>query len=162
MHYVFNAAEVFDVAVQIERNGVTFYRKAAQYAPDDAFREELLGLAEMEEEHVAHFTQLKQELIGEQTAAEWFDPDGEAARYLEAFAEGNVFNITDDASKALTEQPTVRDILTFAIERERDSIIFYVGVREMVPKKLGRDKIDRIIKEEMSHVALLNRKLQEL
>ena len=162
MHYAFNAAEVFDVAIQIELNGVAFYRKAAQYASDEAFRKELLDLGEMEQEHVADFTKLKQDLIGEQGEAEWFDPDGEAARYLEAFAEGNVFNVTDDASKALTEQPTVRDILDFAIERERDSIMFYVGVKELVPKKLGRDKIETIINEEMSHIVLLNRKLRRL
>lgn len=162
MHYAFNAAEVFDVAIQIERNGVAFYRKAAQYASDEAFRKELLDLAEMEQEHEADFTKLKQDLVGDQTDAEWFDRDCEAARYLEAFAAGNVFNVTDDASKALTEQPTVRDILTFAIERERDSIMFYVGVKELVPKKLGRDKIEAIIKEEMSHIVLLNRKLRRL
>ena len=162
MRYVFNAAEVFDVAIQIERNGVAFYRKAAQYVPDDAFRKELLDLAEMEDEHVVSFTKLKQELVGDQTDADWFDPDSEAARYLEVFAAGNVFNVTDDASKALTEQPSARDILTFAIERERDSIMFYVGVKGLVPKKLGTDKIDRIIEEEMGHVVLINRRLRQL
>ena len=162
MQYAFNAAEVFDVAIQIELNGVAFYRKAAQYASDEAFRKELLDLGEMEQEHVARFTELKRDLIGEHGDAEWFDPDGEAARYLEAFAAGNVFNVTDDASKALTEQPSARDILNFAIERERDSIMFYVGIKELVPKKLGRDKIEAIIKEEMGHIVLLNRKLRRL
>ena len=123
MHYAFNAAEVFDVAIQIELNGVAFYRKAAQYASDEAFRKELLGLGEMEQEHVARFTELKRDLVGEQGEAEWFDPAGEAARYLEAFAAGNVFNVTDDASKALTEQPSARDILDFANEAGVDLIV---------------------------------------
>ncbi len=162
MSMIFNASEVFDVAIQIEQNGIEFYSNAAQRASDDATRQLLLDLAGMEEEHEATFFELKAALVGEQTEADWFDPDGEALRYLQAFAEGNVFNLTDDASQAVTELPTLRDILTFAIERERDSIIFYVGIKEMVPKKLGADKIERIIKEEMNHVALLSERLRGL
>ena len=154
--------EVFDAAIQIERRGYDFYRKAAKATSDKVFQKELAALSKMEKGHAAVFTKLKEELAGGKKETKQSASSKEAARYLEAFAAGTVFNITDDASLALSELPTVHDILIFAIGRERDSILFYVGMREMISDKSGIEKISRIIKEEMDHVALLNRKLQAL
>ena len=162
MDYLFSASELFDVAIEIEKYGYTFYRQAAEFTQDEAFGRQLLELADMEIRHEATFTQMKKDLVAQQTDVDWFDPDGEAVQYLRAFAEGNVFNITLDASKALSEQTSAEDILRFAIDRERDSVMFFVGLMELVPKHLGRDKIGHIIKEEMAHVAMLNRKIEEL
>jgi rubrerythrin len=54
---------------------------------------------------------------------------------------------------------TMKDILKAAIGAEKDSIVFYLGMKELVPAKLGKDKIDDIIKEEMSHIRLLSARL---
>ena len=40
--------------------------------------------------------------------------------------------------------------------------MFYSGIRDMVPARLGRDKIDEIIREEVSHVAMLEKQLASL
>ena len=155
-------AEVFDAAIQIERGGYDFYRKAAKATSDKVFQKELVTLSKMEKGHAAVFTKLKERLAEDKKETKQSASSKEAARYLESFAADNVFNTTDDASLALSELPTAHDILTFAIGRERDSILFYVGLREMISDKSGIESIDRIIKEEMGHVALLNRKLQAL
>ena len=42
---------------------------------------------------------------------------------------------------------------------EKDSIVFYLGVRDAMPEELGRDKVQMIIREEMRHVAILSDKL---
>jgi len=52
--------------------------------------------------------------------------------------------------------------LKMAIGVERDSIAFYVGLKEAVSRKAGKDKVDDIIKEEMGHIVTLNEKLQDL
>ncbi|MBT7259953.1 MAG: rubrerythrin, partial [Desulfobacula sp.] len=46
-----------------------------------------------------------------------------------------------------------------AIQAEKDSIIFYLGMKEIVPEKSGKAKIDDIIKEEMSHIRIIAQKL---
>jgi len=56
----------------------------------------------------------------------------------------------------------VEDILQMAIGLEKDSIVFYLGMKEMVPERLGRGKIDGIIKEEMRHVNDLSREFETL
>ena len=42
---------------------------------------------------------------------------------------------------------------------EKDSIVFYLGMKEIVPENLGKTKIDQIIKEEMAHIKLLSKEL---
>jgi rubrerythrin len=53
-------------------------------------------------------------------------------------------------------------ILKAAIEAEKDSIVFYLGMKNAVPEDLGRTRLDDIIKEEMNHVRLLSRELVKL
>ena len=50
----------------------------------------------------------------------------------------------------------LESIINTAIGLEKDSIVFYLGIRKLVPKAMGIDKIDDIIREEMSHVAILS------
>jgi rubrerythrin len=51
------------------------------------------------------------------------------------------------------------EILKSAIEAEKDSIVFYLGMKEAVPQNLGRDRIEAIIKEEMGHIQMLTKHL---
>ena len=50
-------------------------------------------------------------------------------------------------------------ILKAAILAEKDSIVFYLGMKDLVPGELGQSHLDNIIKEEMSHINLLSRRL---
>jgi len=54
------------------------------------------------------------------------------------------------------------DILQTAIGLEKDSVVFYLGMKDAIPQRLGRSKIDGIIKEEMGHIATLSRELETL
>jgi len=45
---------------------------------------------------------------------------------------------------------------------EKDSIVFYVGIKEAIPPDWGKAKIDAIIREEMGHISLLDDKLSSL
>ncbi len=48
MSITFNAFEIFEMAEQIERNGVKFYRKAAEIFTDRDISQTLLEFADME------------------------------------------------------------------------------------------------------------------
>lgn len=156
----FNADEVFEMAEEIERNGGRFYRKAAGKFP--ALRKLLLDLAVMEDEHQKIFAAMRTRLSDEETESPVFDPDGEAQMYLRVMADGNVFDLKADPAEKLADVETAEDLLKMAMGVERDSITFYVGLRESVPPKAGRDKVDGIIREEMKHIAVLNERLESL
>jgi rubrerythrin len=157
-----NAGDIFEIAVQIERNGARFYREAAAAVSDPESATELKNLAAMEDEHEIMFLNMKKDLMLDDGDVEWFLEDDDAVQYLQSFAKGQVFDLTRSTAPALAADMDLKVILAWAVERERDSIVFYAGIKELVPESLGSGKIDIIIKQEMAHVALLNRRLLEL
>ncbi|MEI7834076.1 MAG: ferritin family protein [bacterium] len=153
----FSAAEMLQVAEQIEHNGVTFYQVAAGQVDNNDAHALLVRLSNWEENHAALFAAMRTSLSAVEQAETAYDPYDEMLLYLRAFADGVVF--TDDPQKLFGTVKTKREILKIALERERDSIIFYTGMRQYVPQALGLDKLDHVIKEEFSHVVLLEKEL---
>jgi rubrerythrin len=148
------AQEIFEVAIQIERDGKVFYRRAAELF-DGGIKRTVLGLAEMEEAHETFFIQLKERLFKPDDKSANFDPNGEAERYLTALAHDQVFDLNQSADETWLENSSVDDILKLAIQREKDSVVYYLGLKEVVEDALGKSKIDDIVKEEMKHISLL-------
>jgi rubrerythrin len=160
MDVAFNADEVFEIAVQIERNGARFYRRAADMAGKREDKELLLSLAAMEDSHVKIFESLRRDLMGSGSALADFDPHGEAAAYLQSMADGQVFDLRADPVEYLGIDRSMEDILCKALELEKDSIVYYVGMMEMVPEDRGRRKIEHIIREEMKHIVSIKVELE--
>lgn len=153
MAYDFTAKEIFEMAKQIERNGVAFYQKAAKSISDASEKDMLLELAKMEEDHEATFVKMEAQLKEQETVPTVFDPEDEAVQYLKSLADTRVFFEKE------IDLSTMKSILKAAITAEKDSIVFYLGMKELVPENLGKDRIHAIIKEEMSHIRLLGKKL---
>jgi rubrerythrin len=158
---IFNADEVLRIAEQIERNGITFYEKAAERFGGDEKRI-LLRLADMERTHEQVFATMRRELSDSNRELEAIDPEGEAGRYLAAFADGQIFAPEADSVALFSPENSARDILETAIGLEKDSVVFYVAIRDAVPETLGEEKIGKIIEEEMAHILLLSRTLSSL
>lgn len=162
MGAVFNADEVFAVAERIEENGAAFYRKAAELHSDAEGTKFLLRFAEMEDDHKATFSAMRRELpesMGEETA---FDPYMEANLYLHSMADFHGGEGSRSAADSLTGKESMQEVLKTAIGLEEKSIVFYIGIRDMVPANLGRDKIELIISEEKKHMATLAGELRKL
>ena len=151
----FNANDIFEIAKQIEINGARFYREAANRVEEDKHKNFLLGLAEMEDSHEKIFADMQANLGTGEAAQTTFDPEDENALYLKALADTRVFFEKDQP------ETSMKGILTSAIATEKDSIAFYLGMKELVSQKQGRSKVDDIIKEEMSHIKLLAGTLME-
>lgn len=151
--YDFNADEILEMAEQLERNGSKFYRNAAETVTLPEESALLLKLAAMEDEHEKTFQRMRSELGDQEKTATVFDPGGEAAHYLRALADTRVF------FEKKVDISSMKEILKAAIEAEKESIVFYLGMREAVPGKLGKSRLDDIIKEEMGHIRLLSREL---
>ena len=156
MMYDFNADDIFEIAEQLERNGAIFYRRAAEAAADKDARDLLLKLAAMEDDHEKTFAKMRKELSTSEKVSTVFDPEGEAVKYLRALADTRVF-----FEKAI-DMSSLEAVLKDAITAEKDSIVFYLGMREAVPENLGRKRLDHVIQEEMGHIRLLSKSLVAL
>ena len=160
MSISFNAIEVFEIAERIERNSVKFYRGAAEALSDQDLSVILLSLAEFEKEHEETFADMRKQISNKEWDLITFDPEDEMTLYLRTIADSHIFDLKKDPGEQLKDKETAEDILKYAIEAEKNSIIFYLGLKNFVPAKAGKDKVDEIIKEEMEHIAELNTRLE--
>ena len=162
MSITFNADEIFEMAEQIESNGAKFYREAAQKASDTDTKKLMEDLAAMEDGHEKTFAQMRQELSASEKEATIYDPDDEAAQYLKTMADFHGTEGKAGPLDKLTGAESMQDLLKIALQAEKDSIAFYVGIKDMVSAKSGKDKVQAIIIEEMAHVSTIGGKLQTL
>ncbi len=162
MSIAFNADEVFEMAEQIERNAAKFYREAATNAPERQIKDMFLRLAAMEDRHLRTFQEMRTTLSDQEKGGTTFDPEGEASLYLQAMADDRGFEGMKGRNVKLTGKESTRELLEIAIGAEKNSILYYVGLKEMVPTETGRDKVEAIIREEVEHAAELRRQLAAL
>jgi rubrerythrin len=153
IHY--NAREVFEIGIQIERNGARFYRLAADRARDTRVKDTFLRLARMEDDHERLFGNLLSRLPPDAGPVDGYDPDEQAVRHLHAAAGTHVFNVRGGAPQRMGGMTTPQEVLRAAMEFEKDSIVCFLGMRDMVPENLGRAHIEALISEEMDHIATL-------
>ena len=113
-------------------------------------------LADMEMEHQKVFKEMKSALTAADKKAMTFDPNNEAGLYLASLANTKVFFAKDiDTSK-------LEGIFKSALAAEKDSIAFYLGMKDLIPTGSGKEKIEDIIKEEMRHIRILGERLAAL
>lgn len=162
MNIEFNAFEVFEIAERIERNGAKFYRKAAELFNETRIRNLFSDLAEWETKHEEIFADMRKQLSQQSRELRTFKPEDNLLLDAQAMAGLSVFVSKPEPSSEFTGRETKKDILQKAIEKEKDSIVYYTGLRNFIPARAGKDKIDDIIKEEMHHIRILHQSLQQL
>ncbi|MEA2059729.1 MAG: ferritin family protein [Thermodesulfobacteriota bacterium] len=152
----FNADDIFEMAVQIEKNGAAFYRQAAEKVENQDHKKFLLELAAMEDDHEKTFETLKKELTENEKKSTVFDPGDENFLYLKALADMRVFYEKE------TPGDDFKDIVKSALQTEKDSIVFYLGMKELVSEKRGKHRLNDIIHEEMGHIRMLVEKAGQI
>jgi rubrerythrin len=153
----FNADEVFEMAEQIERNGARFYREAADKVTSREMKDMFLNMAVMEDGHLQTFQAMRKDLAAQEKAETAFDPFNEAALYLQTMADDKGSEGLKSPTEKLTGRESAQELLEIAIGAEKNSVLFYVGLKDLVSAKAGRDKVEPIIREEVRHVADLRR-----
>lgn len=164
MGIIFNIEEVLNMAVKIEDNGAAYYRKAASLKGKDNPKEATLlnELAETEEEHKQTFLGFLKDLPDLLQKNIEFDPYLDAQLYLNAMADAHGGEGAPSLANQLTGAETMADILKTAIRLEEKSIVFYLGIRDLVPENLGKEVVNTIIKEEKQHLVTLVKELRTI
>lgn len=153
--FVFGTADdAFAMAVRIEENGNAFYAGAAEIAKNPEVKKLFEDLALMEASHIKIFRTLRSQLPDTASEAIW-DPEGLAESYLEASADSHVFTV-EAATERLKTVKTAVEALDMALLFEKDSLAYFLGIKEILPDPNGRDEIDKLIKSEMLHIRMLS------
>ena len=162
MAIAFNADEVYDIAEEIERSGLKFYRACVQRVADAGAKKVLQDLAEMETQHLKTFQELHARLDAKAKEEMTFDPDGEGGAYLKATADSHIFKAYVDPSGLLKNESDPREIFELALRFEKDSVVFFLGASDMVPERLGKDDVMKLAKQEQQHIVVIQRALSQL
>jgi rubrerythrin len=157
----FNLDEIFEMAEQIERNGASFYREAARKVSDKKTRDMFIALAGMEDGHLKIFQEMRKQLDASGKEPTSFDPDNEAAFYLQAMAASHGVEGKKDRTTKFTGQETIKEVFEAAVSAEKSSIVFYAGLKDFVPVS-AKEQIDAIISEEFNHLAILYMQLVKM
>ncbi|MFH1114508.1 MAG: ferritin family protein [Pseudomonadota bacterium] len=154
--FVFGTADdVFTMAVRIEENGEAFYRGAAAISQSSEAKQILEQLAEMEAGHVLTFKTLRSLLPDSLPADAVWDPEGLAESYLQATADTHIFT-KEKAEDRLKNVKSPIDVFDVALQFEKDSVTFFLGMKEILPDPNGKSEIDRLILAEMGHINMLS------
>ena len=162
MAITFNADEIYNIAEQIERNGQKFYHDSAGRVGDSVAKQVLQDLAKMEVGHLKFFQALHADLSEQAREEITWDPDGQAGAYLKAAADSHIFKTNADPTSLLEDNADAREILELALQFEKDSVIYFLGVADVVPAHLGKANVLELAQQERNHIVLIQRTLSKL
>lgn len=162
MGIAFNADEIYEIGVEIEKNGKKFYEIAAEAAKEPIVKAFFSRLAQWENEHIQLFSKLKTGLPENARREVAFDPNGELARYLKAAADTHVFRADADVPGMVSRCQTAIDALSLALTFEKDSVVLYSAMRNFVPQDLGKGEIEKILDEELKHMVIITDEMNKL
>lgn len=149
---IFNAKEIFEIAINIEENGIRFYRYAADNIAEDKEVKDMFNeLAEQEVEHKGTFSKM---LSGITDEGELEDYSEDYFDYLSAYINNTIFS-DEMMEEEVSEIKDVTSALEFGIRRELDSILYYNEIKDYVPEK-QHEQIEKIIEEERKHYMQLS------
>ena len=161
MHHVFSDVEGLRIAVEMERRGEDFYRRAARVSRTQETVSLLNSLADDETMHGREFQRLHDIACArrDECCEEIYDDETNA--YLSAIAADLVFPGGLMALRqAGFEDP--RAVLTTAIASEKDSILFYTELAAHSRNEDARTTFEEITRQERGHLARLLHKLAAL
>ena len=160
MIFNFNAAEVFDIAINIEENGKQFYDRSREIVKDPEVIKLFEELAREEITHKEKFQTLKSQLPASAASGAVFDPNHELDLYLKMMADQHVFITSESLQAQLGGIKDARDALRLAVEFEKDSVIFFLTLQEATDGAKDKDFIGSLIKEEQEHLRRLTLELK--
>ena len=152
MSISFSGSELINIAIGIERRGIVFYDVMAKSTENATAREVFHYLADMERQHV----QIFQDMLAEADKYQFSETQaGEYTAYLQALVDSAVF--TDDlvTSEMATQAESDIEALELAIGAEKDSILFYYQMRDIMPQR-AQPTVNKVICEEKSHLRQLS------
>ena len=161
MMYCFNAAEVFQLALEIKENGRIFYEQAQQKIQDPAIKKQFAELAREELAHMDKIRRLKADSpwgSGPSTP----DPENDMEVYVKATADQHVYKTCGALSTRLDKIQDVADVLKLALQFEKDSVIFFMSMQEAICEGKDRDVVDILLKEELIRVKQLSMQIQRM
>jgi rubrerythrin len=150
MAVFFKSGELYRMAGEMERTGYAYYNEIANSTSDAAVKTVFQYLASAEKRHLRTFKRLWHK------APKSSPPEsyrGEYKNYLAALLKDQVFS-TSAVAKSRAARSSIVSSLNTGIKAEKDSILFYSGLLDIVHAD-HIAAIGKILAEEKRHLRKL-------
>ncbi len=151
MGNIFVGGEIVEIGIQIENNGRDFYNALVKQSKNQKAQEVFRFLAGEEDKHIKVFQ-------GILDKTQKFTPQGLDAGdylgYMKALAGEHIFTQKDRGVEIAQNTKSDKEAVDVAIRFEEDSIIFYSGMKKIVPE-YDYKVIEALIIQEENHLRQL-------
>jgi rubrerythrin len=155
--FAYSADEVVKTAIEIEKRASSFYREAAEKAKRHEMGTLFTSLSTMETDHARIFGEMEGEMSEQERGTQLYDPGNEMLYFLRDMSGIHAWEGKGGPDQPLSGEESPQEVISIALRAEHEGISFYTFLKDYVPRSTGKDRVDRIIREEMRHVAALNR-----
>lgn len=152
MGMFFTGKELLDVAVNIEKSGAAFYETMVDCAKAKKAKTAFKYLADQEKEHIKAYQNMLKGVADApppETYTEEYDT------YLKSLVDSAVFSSEAAACSMAEKASSDAEGIDFGIRAEKDSILFYTELQDLV-RRADAKIIGKIIEEERSHLKRLS------
>lgn len=145
-------SDLIKIAIGIEKQGIAYYDVMADSTWHEVARDLFRHLVNMERTHLETFRNMLADV-------EKDEPPGQHAAeydaYMQALIDNAVFTDELAASELATHLDNEIEAMEIAISAEKESILFYYYMNEVIPPSSG-PVVRKILAEEKSHLSLLS------
>ncbi|MFC2067718.1 ferritin family protein [Chloroflexota bacterium] len=152
MSISFSGNELIDIAIGIEKRGIAFYDIMARSTENVSARDVFQYLVNMERKHIQIFQDMRGE-TDKHPPSESYAREQDA--YLRELINGAVFTDDTATSEMTTKADSDIAAIELAISGEKDSILFYYEMRDIMPPR-SQQTVTEIITEEKTHLRQLS------
>ncbi len=157
----FKKNDIVEMAVRMEENGYEFYNEGLKRKDlDEKLIKILMKLRNDEKHHKKTFLALrdKSDIFELNNEIDW----DQIEFYVNTLIGTHVFSEPDSAIKLAQNAKNSKEMLEFAIQFEKDTLLFFHTISKYVKRNKSIKAVNSIIDEEVSHVEQLTEVLNTL
>ena len=151
MDKTFSATDIVEIAIEIEKNGRTFYTEFSKKLKEEKAKDFFLYMSEEEADHEKKFKEILSSVMRHEPCESY--PQDYFA-YFNAIAQDYIFNDAQELKERFSRVESARGAIDFSIGIEKDSILIYESMKKIIPDK-DKPLIEEIISQEKEHVLKL-------
>ncbi len=151
MANIFSGTEIVQFGIEIEKNGKDFYDVLVRQSKNSKARGVFEYLAGEEEKHIATFQKVLDKLEKYQPPESY---PGEYFAYMDALADDYVFTQKNKGKEIARRITGDKEAADTGMGFEKDSILFYEGMKKVVPEH-DHKVLDELIGQEQKHMRQL-------
>lgn len=144
---VFSTEEFVKMAIKDEETGIAFYTALAETTQNEVLKQNYYRLADQEKHHAENF---KKMLDNVEPGHVFEQRPGQYEDFVDAMLETRAFSTPEKAAEE-AKKLSAQDAVQTALKMEKDTLIFYLDMKDYIPDK-HKSYIEEIITEERGHI----------